>query len=126
MDLQPTCIKCGVALTLENMRALPDGKGFVCKDCYDAGGPRLTKSGFADVSPRNKPLREPNSLETTDDSKQIIGSAEHFFDLKEYVCHDCGYSFKKNPEFEVKVCPYCGKRGTVHQKVKEPATNFTN
>ncbi len=122
MDLQTTCAKCGSELSLDNMRALPDGKGFVCKSCYDVNSPRLTKSGFADVSPLEQPLREssPPSLS----SEKTLGSADSFFDLQEYVCHECGYSFKKNPEFVVKICPYCGKKETVHQKVEDPATDL--
>lgn len=122
MNLQPTCPKCGIALTIDNMRALPDGKGFVCLSCYDVGGPRLTKSGFVDVSSRQQPLREPNaSADLSSESstaQATLGNADSFFDLKEYICHDCGYSFKKTPEFLVKVCPYCGKQGTVQQKVE--------
>ncbi|MCF7798384.1 hypothetical protein K9M74_00610 [Candidatus Woesearchaeota archaeon] len=122
MDLQLTCSKCGVVLTADNTRALPEGKGFVCKDCYDVGSPRLTRTGFADVSERKQPLRE-NTL-SSEPSREVLGSADSFFDLKEYICHECGYSFKKNPEFPVHVCPYCGKRGTVAQKIDNAAGEF--
>jgi DNA-directed RNA polymerase subunit RPC12/RpoP len=127
MNLQPTCAKCGADLTVDTMKALPDGKGFVCLDCYDAQGPRLTRSGFVDINKPKEPLRTSQHREQISSSTathQSTINSDNFFELKEYVCHNCGYSFKKAPEFEVRLCPYCGKKDTVYQSVSSGADDF--
>lgn len=124
IDLTPRCAKCGVLMDTNNMKALPDAKGFVCTNCFQRG------SGISDIKPS---LREPKPLlrvreETNAQKSSISGTnsirpVENFFASKDYVCDDCNYEFKKSAEFDVKICPFCGKPN-VHQKVERPAEAY--
>ena len=117
LDLTPTCKKCGAKLDLSSMKAHPDG-GFVCTNCFENTNPqfaRPTKDRLRAIEPN--PVQQQSTEQKTDEEGV-------FFNLKEYVCDECNYSFKKTPEFQVKVCPYCGKVGSVRQKVDEPADKF--
>lgn len=110
IDLSPRCAKCGAHIDINNMKALPEGKGFVCANCFERG------TNGADFKPT---LREAPTPTLTQEPKV----QEPIFEEKDYVCDECGYTFKKTAEFTVKLCPYCGKQA-IHQKVEQPAQNL--
>ncbi|MFP4523467.1 MAG: hypothetical protein ACOCQQ_00805 [Candidatus Nanoarchaeia archaeon] len=115
-SLQTTCSKCGKAIEPSNMRAIDGGKRFVCMDCFEeTGRPIITKDGVELRSPVDKK-----------NDKPISGGNKTFFEYKEWVCDSCKYRFKRNPEFVVSKCPFCGKSEYVHQVVDEPAQNLLN
>lgn len=120
VDLTPKCKKCGVSLTLETTRALPDG-GFVCKNCYESTtssfSPRLDGGRLVSSSSSPSTSSIPGISVTSDDS---IETKNGFFSKKRYECFDCGYKFKRDPEMVVHTCPYCGK-SNIRQQVEEPA-----
>ncbi|MDO8741082.1 MAG: hypothetical protein Q7J54_05925 [Candidatus Woesearchaeota archaeon] len=33
-----------------------------------------------------------------------------------YICARCKYKFSRNPNMDVDVCPYCGRKGTVEEQ----------
>lgn len=122
IDLTPRCVKCGCELDVTSMRALPEGKGFVCKNCYEHGN--TPSSPFTVNKDRLRPLpsQSTNSVSKEESPRDFIGKGDDIFNQKEYVCNTCGYQFKKSSDFVVKVCPYCGKRD-VAQKV-ETSSDF--
>lgn len=121
LDLTPRCAKCGCELNLNAMKALPEGKGFVCFDCYDRGN--STRSPFeVDKTKLRSPI--PTSKKY-DEKNDYVATGDNIFNQKEYECYSCGYSFKKSSEFKVTVCPYCGKR-EVGQKIEETAEDLLN
>jgi hypothetical protein len=93
MDLRPNCIKCKCALDMANIRALPDGKGFICKSCLG-----VTNGKY-------------------EDSHESKGETE-LFSKKKYLCEDCGYTFERSATFIVKNCPMCAT-----QRVYEVVTD---
>lgn len=107
-DLTPRCAKCGDELNVNDMRALPDGKGFVCTNCFEHGDARTSP-----FSVNKNKLREIEPKEEDD----VIGRMdEDIFNHKEYVCNSCNYTFKRKSDDTNIICPYCGKRN-VQQKV---------
>ena len=95
---------------------LPDGKGFVCLNCFQQGDSK------APFKANKEQLRDaPKSVHR--EERDFLGTGDNIFDYKEYVCNTCGYSFKKSPEFLVTVCPYCGKKD-VRQKIEQSADSF--
>lgn len=71
------------------MRALPDGKGFICKSCLSSTENKITNL-HKDKSPK-------------------IDIEKEFFDRRRFVCRACKYKFSKPAGTSVKACPYCGK-----------------
>ena len=118
LDLTPRCAKCGAHMDSASMKALPEGKGFVCINCYNraAGGEQ------ARPQLRDLPRRE-STTTAQSQPRDVVGSSHDFFSDKTYVCDDCNYEFKKSAEFEVKICPFCGKTN-IHQKVERPAQAY--
>lgn len=110
MDLRRRCAKCGDLLNLDNMRALPGGTKFVCKACEEQKTPDFLG---------RRDLRKPIVQKT--DTRIPKENVE--FEKKEYICLDCKYQFKRNPEFLVSKCPMCGK-SRVQQKIEENADEF--
>lgn len=111
-SMKTSCKKCGKDMEPSEMRALPDGSGFICKNCYENTN-----------SPNKKPtLRKPMSSPTSPTSK--INTEKGFFEKKEYICDACNYRFSRNSDFIVKTCPFCGKSGFVHQKIEQQANDL--
>ena len=118
LDLSNRCKKCGKLIEPGDMRALPDGKGFVCVSCYEDKTPGfnpLRKERLR--TPSEHIVRAEDQITDVDDSAKI--DMDEFFSQKQYVCDSCNYTFKRNPETKVNVCPFCGKT-TVHEKVEIP------
>ncbi len=112
LSLKPQCKKCSKEIGHHEMRALDDGSGFVCIECHETG----SNPPFSGAKTLRKPVMEEQS-----DSPV---SEQHFFEQKEYICDACQYKFKRNPEFVVGLCPFCGKDGFVHQKIDQLAQEF--
>ncbi len=109
--MKTTCKKCSKEMEPSEMRALSDGQGFVCINCFE---------NTSDPNSFNKDrLRKP--AETTTNPSTKIDTSKGFFTKKEYICDACNYKFNRNPEFIVNKCPFCGKTGFVHMKVEEGA-----
>ena len=119
IDLTPRCVKCGCELELGKMKALPDGKGYMCTDCYETG--KSPSSPFTVNKDRLRPI--PKESPKTEEPSDYIAAGEDIFNQKEYVCNSCGYQFKRSSDSAVGVCPYCGKRD-VSQKVEETADAY--
>ncbi len=100
MDLRPTCSHCSCAMDMANIRADPNGSGFICRTCLDA------KHG-ANSSSTHEPVN---------DSKEI-------FSKKSYICDDCSYTFERNATFIVATCPMCAK-SDVHELMVESEANL--
>lgn len=98
IDLSTKCSKCGKNMTLEETRALGNGK-FICKGCLEGQEPRGV-------------LREEKGKDKISD--------KNFFEKKEYVCDDCHYKFLRSVTSVVEKCPFCGKPN-VHEKVEHYA-----
>ena len=113
-SLKPTCSKCGKEMEPSEMRALPNGKGFICINCYN--------NSTNDPRALSKERLRKSSESPTSPGSRIQSS--NFFEQKEYICDACGYKFKRGSEFIVKSCPFCGKKGYVHQKVELKADEF--
>ncbi|MFP4119232.1 MAG: hypothetical protein ACLFTH_04225 [Candidatus Woesearchaeota archaeon] len=118
VDLSPRCVKCGEPLDVNSMRTLPDGS-FMCAGCYDQKSKGFSGRNPSSETPRMKPRRRPS--EATD----AVASDEEVFKEKEYVCNECGYKFRRNSDFVVSVCPYCGKND-VQENIKKPADSLVN
>lgn len=95
MDLRPTCEQCHCAMDMANIRANPEGSGFVCRTCLE-----------------NKTGKESINSTGSSGSKEI-------FSKKSYLCEDCGYTFERNATFEVSDCPMCAKVN-VNELIIEP------
>lgn len=37
-------------------------------------------------------------------------------DKLKFVCEGCNYKFQKNRTWNARICPFCGKKGTVHEE----------
>lgn len=122
LDLSNTCKKCGKKIDFGDMRALPDGKGFVCKSCLENKTPTYNplRKEYPKKETQRTPLPEEQISDVEDSAKIDMDS---FFSQKVYVCDSCNYTFKRNPEVNVRVCPFCGKT-TVHEKVEMPADEY--
>ncbi|MFW6378487.1 MAG: hypothetical protein ACOCZV_00525 [Nanoarchaeota archaeon] len=104
VDLSPKCVKCGQSLDVNSMRTLPDGS-FMCLSCYEQKISGQSPSGLR--SPQQKPAGKPRKRPS--EAADAVASEHEVFKEKEYICNDCGYKFRRNSEFVVSVCPYCGK-----------------
>lgn len=120
IDLTPTCNSCGKKLDLADMRALGDGKGFICKACFEKNTPRpqFLRQGQASL---DTPSQQKSSRSTTENEPQI--DRIDLFGTKEYLCEACGYMFRRGAETIIKTCPFCGKKD-IHQKVEKPADDL--
>ncbi len=131
VDLKITCALCGKQLDLTNTRALADGKGFICVDCFEKKSPQPRFSNGTDERSTLPPLSGLDSstdagisyTETRPETTSEIPNDGTFAD-KEYICDDCGYIFKRSPGTIVKACPYCGKTDDVHIKSSRPADDL--
>ena len=94
MDLRPSCSNCNCAMDMANIRANPEGSGFVCRTCLES---KTGKSSMTQNSSVN--------------SKDI-------FEKKSYLCEDCGYTFERNATFVVADCPMCAK-SDVHEMIQD-------
>ena len=120
LDLTPKCKKCGQELDLKAMRALPEGKGFVCQNCYENAG----KPSFTVNKDRLRELPSTSVSQQNSSSTSASIDKDKIFNEKEYQCTSCNYQFKRSGDINVEVCPYCGKRGVIIQKVEETAEEF--
>lgn len=118
IDLTPRCAKCGKKLELSSMKALPDGKGFVCNSCFEQG--KAPSSPFSVNKENLRTIPKENNISKEPKETDFVAKGDDIFDKKEYVCNSCGYKFKKGSNFQVNICPYCGKRD-ISQKVEENA-----
>lgn len=114
VSMKTTCKKCGKEMEPSEMRALANGEGFVCVNCYENTNEPSSVS--------KERLRKPSSPTTNPETK--IDTKDGFFTKKEYVCDACNYKFKRSPEFIVNKCPFCGKTGFVHMKVEQAANEL--
>lgn len=94
MDLRPSCGQCKCAMDMANIRANPDGSGFVCRTCLEGDSGKSSLSSSSTVK-----------------SKEI-------FEKKSYLCEDCSYTFERNATFYVADCPMCAKEN-VHEMVTD-------
>lgn len=118
VDLSPRCVKCGEPLDVNSMRTLPDGS-FMCATCYEQKSRGHSGDESSSQSRRRYARKRPS--EATD----AVASEENVFEQKEYICTDCGYKFRRNSDFVVSVCPYCGKND-VQENIKKPADSLVN
>ncbi len=103
LDLSIKCVKCGKVLEGSEMRALPDGKGFVCRGCYGSGdGLRNVDSPHMHSPPHKLNAEKP------------------FFEKRDFVCDKCKYKFSRNADVHVVKCPYCGSEN-VHERIEDSA-----
>lgn len=128
VDLKPKCEKCGKLLDLSDMRALADGKGFVCKDCFEQKPLQarfMQEEKQFSASTQQQVSSEPGIDFTTSRPEPVTPiPRDGTFADKEYVCDACGYIFKRSPEKIVKTCPYCGKQNTLRVKTTRPADDL--
>jgi predicted RNA-binding Zn-ribbon protein involved in translation (DUF1610 family) len=113
MSMKTTCKKCSKEMEPSETRALSDGKGFICVNCFENTS---DPSSFD----KNK-LRKPHASAS---NPTRIDTTNGFFEKKEYICDACNYKFNRSPEFIVCKCPFCGKAGFVHMKVDQAASEF--
>ena len=118
VDLSPKCAKCGESLDVNSMRTLPDGR-YICVGCYEQKTKGYTGRKTSSDKPKPRPRKRPS--EATD----AVASEEEVFKEKKYICNECGYQFRRNSDFVVSVCPYCGK-DDVQEDVKKPADTLVN
>ncbi|MGM5481328.1 MAG: hypothetical protein ACQESE_02860 [Nanobdellota archaeon] len=118
VDLSPKCVKCGEPLDVNSMRTLPDGR-YICVSCYEQKTNGFTGRKISSDKPSVSPRRRPS--EATD----TVASEDEVFKEKSYLCNDCGYKFRRNSDFVVSACPYCGKRD-VQEDIKKPADTLVN
>ncbi|MGE0793107.1 MAG: hypothetical protein AB7V77_02940 [Candidatus Woesearchaeota archaeon] len=103
MDLSTKCSKCGKAMALGEIRAMPEGKGFICRSCLEGVGASPTTH-------LNKP-------------KDDKISAKTFFEKREYECTKCKYKFSRNADHFVEKCPYCGST-EIREKIDMGADEY--
>lgn len=92
IDLMPKCRKCNKTLDVSNMRALPEGRGFECRDCNLNNNQTKIKSN---------------------DKIIPFASEKNFFMKRQLRCESCNYKFSVNADKYVKKCPYCGRNSVV-------------
>lgn len=110
-DLSYRCVKCDTKMNASEIRALPNGKGFICRKCHAAN------------SGTKMPLKGTNSKLSSQPKISPITSKEEFFQKREYICNHCSYTFSRNAEQHVKKCPYCGEYA-VEEKINLPANEL--
>ena len=120
VDLSPRSTKSRKTLTTTTTRALPDGS-FMCIDCYEQKTQTFTPRGETKPSSPDVKTMDEKPQRKTDP----VASQDSFLKPKEYICTECKYQFKRNPDFIVKVCPYCGKQ-TIQEKRDIPADKLVS
>lgn len=132
LEKRITCAKCNKVIDLSDIRADVNGRDWVCLDCYNKQHP---KKKVREVDKEIKYLK-PTKIDFEDDKKLNVTKQNimKFEDVKKpdmikrnidrqnlerirFKCAKCKYSFLITPGNIPRLCPYCGKDGTVVKDV---------
>ncbi|MAG45827.1 MAG: hypothetical protein CMH63_03595 [Nanoarchaeota archaeon] len=91
------CKSCKNPVALSDLKADKSGSGWVCMDCYKHQHPEVYK------------------LEGAETPKEKTRIEELPVKLTKYHCSECGYKFKKEPNYKDK-CPYCNLYSVKEEK----------